>query len=293
MGRMFMTLFSTHLRQRLQVGAIALIITFFSIYYSLSPYFYPIFTILCALLTALSLTEYFELAKRKGFSPFSKWGICASTLYLIALSLDTTFSSSWALWTLLIIFVSTFFLAFFYNDSSLPNLAITLFGISYLTIPLGFILQINGFFLLSGLEDGRIWLIYAVLISKITDIGGYFFGKAFGHKKLAPIISPKKTIIGSVGGSLTAVLTSFLFATIIPFYAAFEMSIWQSLYLGLVISILAQLGDLAESLLKRDAGAKDSSDIPGLGGFLDMVDSLVFTLPFVYLWLLSQSTAIR
>lgn len=96
----------------------------------------------------------------------------------------------------------------------------------------------------------------------MTDVGGYVFGSKFGKHPLAPVVSPKKTIEGSIGGSLLAILTALLIGWII------HIEWYQSLIAGLLITTFAQLGDLAESLIKRDAGVKDSGNsLPGHGGF--------------------------
>jgi phosphatidate cytidylyltransferase len=122
----------------------------------------------------------------------------------------------------------------------------------------------------------------------ITNASAYFFGKSLGKNKLAPYISPKKTWEGAIGGFCIALIASMGFHVLanlpnnpIPI----SLSFWESIFLGGILSFLAQLGDLAESLLKRDVGVKDSSHIPGVGGILDIVDSLVFTSPALYLYL--------
>lgn len=280
---------STNFLHRCFVSTGSLLLSAVSVWYSLTLFFYPVFTLLCAALVGIALTEYFDLAKKKGYSSFSKWAITSSTVYLASLSLDLLFSLNVSLWILLGFVIVSFVKSFFLSNSSLSTLAITFFGIGYLTLPLSCILRIDTFFLNQETEDGRMWLLYVLLVTKVTDIAAYFFGKACGKTQLAPTISPKKTIEGSIAGFLVALIVSVFFNLLTVNYG-FHMSLFESIFMGLIISILAQLGDLAESQLKRDAGAKDSSDIPGLGGILDMVDSLVFTLPFVYCWLLTTKS---
>ena len=121
----------------------------------------------------------------------------------------------------------------------------------------------------------------------MTDTGGFFIGKKFGKEKLAPYISPKKTWEGALGGFVAAIFSSIavvFFASIFD-PEAFGLTLWQSIWLGAGIGICAQIGDLSESLLKRDGGIKDSNQVPGLGGMLDIVDSLVFSAPLVYIFL--------
>ena len=121
------------------------------------------------------------------------------------------------------------------------------------------------------------YVILMVLCITITDVAAYFAGKKFGKHKLWEEISPKKTIEGSLAGATTSVLFAILCG------GWWNMPLWQSITVGLLITIFAQLGDLVESMMKRDAGAKDASDIlPGHGGFLDRADSYIFTVAVAY-----------
>lgn len=123
-----------------------------------------------------------------------------------------------------------------------------------------------------------LWLLIFVFVAvALTDIGAYYFGVKFGKHKLAEVISPKKTIEGAIGGGLCAILVSILGI----FYA--DLSLCQAIIGGLIITLSAQLGDLSESLIKRDAGVKDSSNIlPGHGGMLDRFDGYIFAIPVAY-----------
>jgi len=279
--------FSKQFKQRVVMSAIGIIGLAISIYFSFSPYFKFLFILLNGAVIGLALVEYYHLARNKGFQPSAPFGIGFSVLYLIVLSASLhhpSFSGVPALFLLFSLLV--LFLLFFKHQAlALGNLAITLFGIGYLTIPLSCALRINYFYPPNSIDDGRLWLAYALITTKMTDIGAYFCGKILGRYKLAPTISPKKTIEGSLGGLGASLIFSVVFALFTSHVAVFKMTFFQSIWIGLSISVLAQIGDLAESLLKRDAGVKDSSHLPGLGGVLDIVDSLVFTLPFVYLLL--------
>lgn len=278
---------SRHFKHRLLISSIGIALLFICVYFSFNPLFKPIFILSIAAMVSLALHEFYDLCKLKGYTPLEKLGIGAGIAYLISLTLtfhETALSGIPAL-ILLFSFLIFFLVLFNQPQSSVSTLGTTIFGFVYLVIPLSCILRINYFYPNEALGDGRLWLAYVFIISKITDIGGYFFGKCYGKTKLAPTVSPKKTIEGSLGGTLAALIASILFSILFPIY---HLSLWQSIWLGLLISILAQLGDLSESLLKRDAGVKDSSHLPGLGGMLDIVDSLVFTLPFMYLMLKMQ-----
>jgi len=123
-----------------------------------------------------------------------------------------------------------------------------------------------------------LWIIFFSVL--MTDVCAFFVGKKYGKRKLAPVVSPKKTIEGAVAGAVGAVLSALLIGSFIhlPFYHSF--------FLGLIITLFAQLGDLCESLIKRDAGVKDSGTaLAGHGGFLDRADSYTFSLPVAYFYL--------
>lgn len=135
--------------------------------------------------------------------------------------------------------------------------------------------RINAFQI--GINEGLWLVIFVFLIVVATDIGGYYFGSKFGRHKLSPVISPKKTIEGALGATLCAIIVA-LFGV---FYT--NLTLYQAIFAGLLITVSAQLGDLSESLVKRDAGVKDSSNIlPGHGGIMDRTDGYLFALPVAY-----------
>lgn len=278
---------TNHFKQRLVVGSLSVALLFVVIYFSYSPFFKPFFVLFTTGIISLALIEYYQLARHKGFRPLMIPSLVCTFIYIIAVYMSLHIPHLAFLPSLtLFCFFLLFFLFFFKAEANpLINLAITVFGLAYLLLPLSCIIKINYFFMPHNEQDGRLWLAYVFAITKITDIGGYVFGKTLGRYKLLPHISPKKTIEGAVGGLLMAVMTSILFH-LYSSYASplfpFVLTLWQSIWLGLLLSLVAQFGDLAESLLKRDAGVKDSSNLPGLGGVLDIVDSLVFTLPLMY-----------
>lgn len=274
---------STQFKQRLLMSTLGIFFLSIIIYFSYAPFFKPIFVLTSAGIVSLALLEYYQLAQQKNLEPLISGGLSCSVAYMIAtyLSLHHLSLINLSSWVLFFSFLAFFVPFFFKRSHPVINLAITLFGIAYLTIPLSFIIKINYYFIPENHQDGRLWLAYVLLITKMTDMGAYFSGKILGKTKLAPRISPKKTLEGAIGGLIAAILVSILFYVLVP-TSALKMTAWQSIWLGTFLSLLAQFGDLAESILKRDAGIKDSSSLPGLGGILDVVDSLVFTLPFMY-----------
>lgn len=275
-------------QERLISGSVGFLALYFTIFFSNLSFFQPFFILFTAIATGVALYEYYCLTVQKGFSPLYKIGILSSSIYILGVGYTIYFPQLSELPSFILL--GTLLLCFLYyfqkGESPLGNLAVTLFGILYVTLPLACVIKINYFFPFGGAEDGRLWLAYVLAVSKITDVAAYFTGMLKGKSKLAPNISPKKTKEGAIGGLLAAISLSFLFGLASAFgLIPFHLTLWQSLWIGSLLSILAQLGDLTESLLKRDAKVKDSNDLPGLGGMLDIIDSLVFTLPFLYLLL--------
>ena len=134
---------------------------------------------------------------------------------------------------------------------------------------------------LRGLEDGRNWVFLALFTTIGSDTAAFLVGRALGRHSLARQISPAKTWEGAVGGLLGAVIVSLLFT--LPTPLGLPLGYGPAILLGLLVSISGQLGDLVESLLKRNMGVKDSGKlIPGHGGALDRIDSIIFAGIVVY-----------
>ena len=131
----------------------------------------------------------------------------------------------------------------------------------------------------SSADSGRDWLLYAVLVTFATDTGSFLTGMAIGRHPMAPSISPNKTWEGAIGGFAWAVGIALVLGALLQL----SVPLWQQALMGVAVGILAQLGDLTESRLKRATGAKDAgSSLPGHGGVLDRLDSIVFTIPAMY-----------
>lgn len=272
---------STQLKQRLLIGGAGFCILLISIYFSYTVPFRALFVFLNAAIIGVALLEYYHLVQQKGFRPLMMLGMTAGIAYVIAIYYAHKYPTLDNLPPLILLISLIMFFSAFFNKQSNPigNLAVTFFGFVYLVIPLSYGIKINYFFHSLAEGDGRYWFLYCFIIAKMTDTAAYFFGKTLGKTKLAPHISPKKTMEGAIAGLAIAILTSLVFYFVTPI----KMTLWQSIWIGVLLSMAAQFGDLAESLLKRDAGVKDSSShLPGLGGVLDVVDSLVFTFPIMY-----------
>jgi phosphatidate cytidylyltransferase len=140
---------------------------------------------------------------------------------------------------------------------------------------------------LRGLEDGRNWVYLAMLTTFANDTGAFFIGRARGKHKLAPTISPAKTWEGATGGLICAILAAIVIALVLNLISPFTFKYWQIVLLSFLVSLFAQLGDLVESLLKRNIGVKESGNLlPGHGGILDRFDSLIFVGAVVYYYVL-------
>jgi len=148
-------------------------------------------------------------------------------------------------------------------------------AISAFYVGLGF------FYLIEARMLGLDYLLFIFFVIWATDSGAYFVGRSIGKRKLWPVISPNKTIEGAVGGIVIAIVVAIVFQLISPFEG---YSLIQMIFIALLISVAGQIGDLVESAFKRHYGVKDSGKImPGHGGVLDRLDSMIFVLPFLHI----------
>jgi phosphatidate cytidylyltransferase len=219
------------------------------------------------------LYEYFLMLEKKGISIYKYFGIGMGTI--IPLSIMFKFEPTKS-WELLFIVLALFFLIlmqFKRRDSSgvIVDISTTLFGILYVSWFFSFLIKIR------YLSGGLGFLAALLLITKLGDIGAYLVGSKWGKRLLIPHISPKKTVEGALGGLFFSILGGLACKGLLPF------TYWQLLIISISLGVLGQLGDLSESLLKRDCQVKDSGNIfPGMGGVLDEIDSLLFTAPVFY-----------
>lgn len=202
-------------------------------------------------------------------------GVAAGIVLLLCFSFVPQFGIQ-AL-CLLFLLVALLFLARFQDIHCVVNeLAVLL--MSWLYIPL----LMSFFVLLHGMDHGRHWVLMVLIMTMVCDSTAYFVGTAFGKHRLYPAISPKKSIEGAVGGFVGSVASAvFICPWLIP-----ESSLVTAAIVGAVVGFIGQLGDLFESMIKRNADIKDSGTIfPGHGGMLDRLDSLLFAFPCAYLCL--------
>ena len=167
------------------------------------------------------------------------------------------------------------------REKAFHDWAWTIVGALYVSWMLSYWLRLR------GLEYGQNWVYLAMLTTFANDTGAYFIGRARGRHKLASAISPAKTWEGAIGGLISAILAAIVIAMVLNLIAPFTFTYWQIILLGFLVSIFAQIGDLVESLLKRNTGVKESGNLlPGHGGILDRFDSLIFVGAVVYYYVI-------
>lgn len=237
----------------------------------------PLFTLLVCVATLLALREFYAMALPASRMLERTLAVVSGTALvpLIALAQPVFFGG--ALVLLVLFFAVLFLLRFDDLTTVTQHLALLLFGFFYLPLLLGHLA------LLRALPHGREWIFLVLLLVMASDTAAYFTGVSFGRRKLYPAISPNKSIEGAIGGLAGALAGAFLAR--VWFFPALEVA--DCLFLGLGLGVLAQLGDLFESMLKRSFGVKDSGTlIPGHGGILDRLDSLLFAFAPAYYYAL-------
>lgn len=241
-------------------------------------------TALVMLIVVLGAKEYTEILKNKGFLPSFKIILLSAALFgLLAYLKHFELTLFVVIFTAIIALLSVLFKG---KQPYIANVATTIFGAIYCGwFPMHFMLirtlGINPSGSVYPYPQGAGYCLLLLFGVLVTDTFCYFVGCKFGKHKLAPVISPNKTIEGAIGGAVMCLFFVLLIG--IPL----GLPWYHALILGILIAIFAQLGDLAESMIKRDAGVKDSSSIlPGHGGFLDRTDSYILTIPIVYYYLL-------
>lgn len=232
--------------------------------------------ILIAIFIIIGLYEFFTMLENKGINIYKYFGTGMGAI--IPLSIIFRFESTKS-WELLFIILALLFLILMQfrrrdNSGVVVGISTTIFGTLYISWFFSFLIKIR--YLPSGLG-----LLVAILfITKLGDIGAYLIGSRFGRTPLIPRISPHKSVEGAIGGLLFSVLGALTSKEFLNF------SYMHLVFLGLFFGILGQLGDLSESLIKRDCQVKDSGKIiPGMGGILDLIDSLLFTAPVFYFYM--------
>lgn len=247
-----------------------------------------------AIASALGAWEFYRLAERLGTRPMARVGIAiAAVLPLgvharyVGLPVDALVSPTVGAVLVVVLFSAAIF-ARGVAGRSLESVALTVFGILYTggMLSFGYLLRYHPYTI--GRAAGTALLVLALALVWISDTAAYVVGRTMGKRKLMPSVSPGKTIAGAVGALITSAIASWALITVVLVpQAQLGLHAAHAVLFGIAISTAVQLGDLAESLIKRQAGVKDSSQIiPGHGGVLDRIDGMLFALPVAY-WLLN------
>jgi phosphatidate cytidylyltransferase len=239
---------------------------------------YPLCGALVCLLIVIGLYEFFYMVEKKGVRLFKPLGLLVG--FFIPATIYFRFSVKNEAWQFLFIVAGLFILFLLEltkkeNHQSVLSISATIFGILYISWCFSFLIRIR------QLPEGAMLTGFLILVTKSSDIGAYLWGKKFGKIALIKRISPKKSLEGSIGGFFTSLGVGLVFSLFIG-----SISFWEKFFLIMILAIIGQLGDLFESLIKRDCRVKDSGKLlPGMGGVLDVIDSLIFTAPTFYLYL--------
>jgi phosphatidate cytidylyltransferase len=289
------------LRTRLWMGALllGLAVAVLIVDQWLEPVF-PFLYLLCVGLALLAAHELVQLLRA------SAWSAASPALGLCLGGVAAVVSANWA-WHVLPdsvrgdspwawvtgVFAATLVAVFLVEMAtfreagrSTPRMALASWIIAYVGILTSFFVQLRWLPDLapeSAARRGSLALALAIFVPKFGDSGAYFTGRLLGRHRMTPVLSPKKTWEGAAGAAVASVLTAVGIASLGP---VLRGGLWSAALLGVAVGVVGLLGDLAESLIKRDCQQKDASQImPGFGGVLDVVDSVIFSAPVTY-WFL-------
>jgi len=238
------------------------------------------FALLFLLLSVFILKEFFSLTVQAGFAPQVFPGLLTGgIIFILSFLVANNLIAAKSLYAFLtILFLFPVYELFRKKETPIVNIAVTGFGILYITIPL----SILNFIVFRG-NSGNTSYDYSLLISLLvfiwaSDSGAYLFGVKFGRHRLFERISPKKSWEGFIGGLITSIIAAWILSVVFPQYSYSFMVI-----IAAATVVAGTFGDLVESMIKRSVGVKDSGRfMPGHGGLLDRFDSLLLASPVIY-----------
>lgn len=256
---------------------------------ALAVIFRPLFILVVVLLIAGGLYEFFYMVRKKDVPIYSYTGILIGVLIPLSIFFHFELTKNWELLFVVIGFLLILFMQFARQDNhhAILGLSTTLFGVLYVAWFFSFLVKIR---LMLPPEfpdiEGAKLAGFILLVTKCADMGALLIGIPFGKHPLLPKVSPHKSIEGTLAGIFTSALAALVFRSFLP--ESLHLPLWQIFFMGAFFGTLGQLGDLSESLIKRDCGVKDSGKfLPGMGGVLDVIDSLLFSVPAFYLYMCS------
>jgi len=247
------------------------------------------FVAVLMLIAGFGAWEYYRLAEATGIRPLAGIGIACAVLMPVIVHTNAIGVTAVPFAAGALAFIAIFTVALWTRLGQRPLAAVsaTIFGALYTGGLLSFAYLIRYHRFVIDAKAGTALLGLPLVLTWATDTGGYIFGRAFGKKKLMEAVSPGKTIVGAFGGVGLATAAAFAYiAYVLRPLAHLTLTPAAVIVFGVVVSFAGQVGDLAESMIKREAGVKDSSNlIPGHGGFLDRFDSTLFIMPVAYVLL--------
>lgn len=233
------------------------------------------FTSFLTLIMLISLGEFYATVRRIGYAPLALVGLLGVIAIPVLVHATSIYSMAGVTVAATIVVVLAYSLAT--RRHPLENTSMTMFGMLWVSL-LAFAVPIG------ASPHPVAYILMVVLVTAMIDIGSYFVGRGFGRRPLAPTLSPNKTVEGFFGGIAAGVVTAAVMSTL-PAYA--DLGFSGSVILAAILSLIAPLGDLAESMVKRSLGVKDmGSVLPGHGGMLDRIDSFLFAVPAAYVFLI-------
>jgi phosphatidate cytidylyltransferase len=280
------------LKNRIVTTLVGLPVLIIAVWFDRPIHWFTLFISLCGIIAA---GEFYRMVARARVSPYTYFGILWSLLFII--SADNTISGIISpyldpvkaplfLLVLAIIIQLIWGLRRGDKKDSTDRWAWTMAGVLYVGVLLSLLVSLR------GMDNGRNWVLFTLLASFASDTTAFFIGRKWGRHKLAPAISPGKTREGAIAGILGAVIISLLFvpeqfgSLANPLYLS-PLKYYSAVLLGLAVSVFGQVGDLVESMIKRNMNAKDSGWLlPGHGGILDRMDSVAFAGIVVYYFVL-------
>jgi phosphatidate cytidylyltransferase len=240
------------------------------------------FGLMVILLIIVGLYEFFTLIEKKGIPIYKHFGTFVGAIIPISIFFRFETTKNWELLFIVALLTLIFLMQFTrrQNTDATVGIATTLFGILYVSWLFSFLIKIR------LLPFGASLLALVLLVAKAGDIGAYLVGTRWGRHALIARISPAKSLEGAMGGLVFSILAALASKSFLPDWNCF--SYLNLSIMGALFGILGQLGDLSESLIKRDCQVKDSGNfLPGLGGVLDTIDSILFTAPAFYFYISS------
>lgn len=236
----------------------------------------PTLKIAALIVALIGIEEYYRMLSKK-YMPMKAIGLGAGIIYFLWMDF---FFNNFIIYIAMLMIVLLVWMVIKYPKYSIVDIGISMMGPIYVGVLLSFIVAIR------TMEYGSffVWLVF--ISAWGSDTCAYFAGRFFGKHKLAPVLSPKKTVEGAIGGAIGASILAYIYTYIFTMfnYSIMREHIWIILIVVFIAAILSQIGDLAASSIKRTIGEKDFGHLfPGHGGVLDRFDSILMVAPFIYI----------